>query len=410
MGSGRDRAFDEFVAREGETLRRCAYLCHGDVAPARDAVEAALAKTYADWGRTANPRLDALSALSHRSGVPASTPWRSQRRIDLVDVAPTRPPRASMLVRELDDLPDQGRRVLVLSLIGGLSVAEIARGIEIGEGDVERSLESARGQMDARRGAYGSRGTLAEALLRAVPEAMIDGGYALQSHRAHGRFLIWARRKRVLGLAAASVAMVTLVVQGVGVFQSRQDLGSERPAPVASIVASSGPSFAPTPPVGEAECDTTQSACQAVTARLWQYDIFDVAVEYLDPEGDYFSTVQADEDAWTWNGEGALAVDVRSLNGGTEVSIEIASSREFAAQCGAKTDRDCTRQRFMSGNWFNLTESSNAAQGVEVQYVPYDQVITISASDVGTGKKLPIDRGQILMLIQDPRLRLPAIS
>lgn len=64
----------------------------------------------------------------------------------------------------------------------------------------------------------------------------------------------------------------------------------------------------------------------------------------------------------------------------------------------------------MSGNWFNLTESSNAAQGVEVQYVPYDQVITISASDVGTGKKLPIDRGQILMLIQDPRLRLPAIS
>ncbi len=140
----------------------------------------------------------------------------------------------------------------------------------------------------------------------------------------------------------------------------------------------------------------------------------DVALEYLDPQGSYFSSDYFDGDAeyelWEDDAGGALTVIVEGDPGaGTQVRLEIATSRQFASPCGAETEQPCIRQRFMDGNWLTLTKSSNATQGIEVQFAPFDQVITVVAQDRGKGKKLAIDRGQLVGLIDDPRLRLPAL-
>lgn len=408
MGSSQERAFAEFVASQSETLYRCAYLCHGESEAASAAVEASLASVYADWKGAEPARVQALRQVSAPEAAYPDLPWRSEGRIDLVDVAPSRPTPKPMLVRELDDLPAQTRRVLVLSLIAGLSATQIARVIGVVDAEAQDRLDQARGYLDSRRAVYGSRGTLAEALDRAVPPGKTHGANA-GSARAHGRFLVKARRRRALVLVAAGVAAIALGVQGIGAFQSRVDISSERPAPQASIVPASVPTFPPPPSVAEAPCDTEQTACQDLIAQTWRYEIFDTTVEYLDPDGEYFSIVDGDEDSWEWDGDGSLTVDVLSLDGGTRVSVQIAASRKFAAQCGSQTDQDCRRQRFMSGNWFNLTQSSNSAEGVEVQFRPFDEVITIVASDTGKGKTLPVDRGQLMAMIQDPRLRLPPV-
>lgn len=413
MRSARDREFADFVTRENETLKRCAYLCHGDTASARDAVEAALASIYATWKDAESARLLGLRLVTQPERAQPSLPWRSKHRFSLVDVAPVRPTPQPMLVRELDQLSDSARRVLVLSHTGGLGVTQIAQLVGAGEREVDGWLEAAHEHLDRRRAVHGSRGTVTEALERAVPLVMTERGPDSAADRAHGRFLIKARRRRGLGVGVAAVAAVALLVQGVGVSQSRVDLSNERPEPAASIVPAAVPTFASPPRVGTAPCDTTEVSCQDLITRTWRYDVFDVAAEYLDPEGGYFSIVGYDEEeegSWRWDGSGgALGVDILGLDGGTEVSIQIASSREFADQCGTQTDQNCRRQRFMSGNWFNLTQSSSATEGVEVQFVPYDEVITIVAKGTGKGKTLPIDRGQLLAMIEDPRLRLPAI-
>ena len=65
--------------------------------------------------------------------------------------------------------------------------------------------------------------------------------------------------------------------------------------------------------------------------------------------------------------------------------------------------------RFMDGNRFTLTETSRVDEGMEVQFSPDGtQVITAIAYNPVRGEPLTIDRGQLIELVQDPRLRLPA--
>lgn len=413
MTSARDREFAEFAKCESAPLLRCAYLCHGQETLARDVVESALASAYAHWKRPESARLETLRLVSQPEASNLYLPWRSKRRVHLLDVTPTRSSSTSMLVRELNELPDEARRVLVLSLIGELTTSQLSSVVGTGEDDVQRRLDVAQDRMHSRRAVYGSRGTLTEALHRAVPSGLSESQRHPETDRAHGLYLLKARRRRVLALATAAVAAVILVVQGVGSFRPETDISSQRPAPVASIIPKSAPTFAPLPPETEAPCNTNNIACRDVITKLWMYEIFDVAMEYVDPEGDYFTIVGYDEDkdvSWLGDGAGgALGVNVISLDGGTQLYVQIATSRELAVQCGARTDRSCVRQRFLSGNWYTLTESPNAIEGIEVQFAPYDEVITIVARDSGEGKTLPIDRGQLMQMIEDPRLRLPAI-
>jgi hypothetical protein len=246
---------------------------------------------------------------------------------------------------------------------------------------------------------------LAEELREAIPlDRRIAYGGA--DDLDHGRHLVrrrWLRR----GVAAA-VALV-LVVAGVVVL--RPD-----PAPVAAPPV---PSATPTPtatPV-TAGCDTAEPLCQGEILRLWRAEMAVVVGSYLDPEGEYFSGYgywydERYNDPGFWTGQGgALAFEMFRLDkGATTVYLQIATSRRNAVRCGATVARRCARQKFLDGNFFTLTNTVNVRQGMEVQYRPTgEQVITVIARNTTKGQEFDLPRGDLIRLVQDPRLQLPAL-
>ena len=82
------------------------------------------------------------------------------------------------------------------------------------------------------------------------------------------------------------------------------------------------------------------------------------------PKGDYFSGFgyRYDErynDPGFWTGQGgALAFEMFRLDAGaTTVYLQIATSRPNAVRCGETVGRRCSRQKFLDGNFFNLTNT-----------------------------------------------------
>ena len=96
--------------------------------------------------------------------------------------------------------------------------------------------------------------------------------------------------------------------------------------------------------------------------------------------------------------------------GATTVYVQIATSRRSAVRCGDTVGRTCVRQKFLDGNFFNLTQTVNVSQGMEVQHRPTGQhVVTVIARNTSKGQQFDIERGDLIRLVQDPRLQLPAI-
>ncbi|HEY0240026.1 MAG TPA: hypothetical protein VGC37_15425, partial [Friedmanniella sp.] len=70
----------------------------------------------------------------------------------------------------------------------------------------------------------------------------------------------------------------------------------------------------------------------------------------------------------------------------------------------------CASIRFMDGNRFTLSNGLDTADGLEGQYRPDGrEVVTVVAANVGRGATLQITRAQLVQLLQDDRLRLPAL-
>jgi hypothetical protein len=141
----------------------------------------------------------------------------------------------------------------------------------------------------------------------------------------------------------------------------------------------------------------------------------EVVTSNLDPKRRYFSGFGYASDsrydrASFWAGQGgALAFKMFRLDkGATEVYLHIATSQEFAVRCGATTHQQCLQVQLMDGNSYQLTNSSLADGGIEVQYSPRDdEVITVIARNTQPGKVLKISTGDLIKLVQDPRLQLP---
>ena len=143
----------------------------------------------------------------------------------------------------------------------------------------------------------------------------------------------------------------------------------------------------------------------------------EVVVSHLDPDKSYFTGYsfsydpRYDSPAFWRRGEGALGLEVFRLNGGaTEVYVQVASGYDAAVRCGATTGGRCEGQRFMNGNRFTLSATTQIERGIEVQHRPDgDQVITVVARNTTRGKVLEVTRADLIELVQDPRLRLPVI-
>lgn len=398
----RDRDYATFVEDERPLLQRCAYLLVGRREPADELVQATLADLYARWRRVRDPRLVAMRLLytTNLGELPA---WSARARFELVDSRPTHE-HADPLVSLLGRLSARQRMVIVLEWVARLPSVEIAAVLD---SSMETLSDVAR---DART-----------ALVRAAPELADDAVLAARLDAAvppdvrsvrryddlrHGQDLVRRRWLRRGAVAAAALVVLALVVPQ---FRPVPTTPASAPLPVpATSTVTVTPS--PTTP-----CDRTEVTCQASLVRAWRSTVYEVVADYLDPGGAYFnasSYYARDETADLWRTKhGSLGMEMfRAGGGATQVSVQIATDRSFAPRCGTATGNTCTSIRFMDGNRFTLSDGLDETDGLEGQYRPDGgDVITVVAQNVGSGRKLEITRAQLVRLLQDERLRLPAL-
>jgi RNA polymerase sigma-70 factor (sigma-E family) len=163
MSGARDSTFTQFVDARRAHLRRIAYAICGDWHRADDLVQTALVKLYLAWPRVhRDGREEAyVRTIIVRADVDEHRrPWRRESAgLPVVD----RPAREGLPVEErsalfeaLQELPEMQRKVVVLRHWLGLSVAETAEELRIGQGTVKshssRGLATLQGALtDDRR-------------------------------------------------------------------------------------------------------------------------------------------------------------------------------------------------------------------------------------------------------------------
>ncbi|QIG44837.1 SigE family RNA polymerase sigma factor [Nocardioides anomalus] len=141
--AGRDAEFSAFVHARRTHLRRIAYGCCGDWHRADDLVQTALVKLYVAWPRVRRDGREEAYArrIIVRAGIDESRrPWRREQPGAPVEA--TAP--AGLDVGERDELftalqalPHMQRKSVLLRHWLGLSVAETAVELGIGEGTVK---------------------------------------------------------------------------------------------------------------------------------------------------------------------------------------------------------------------------------------------------------------------------------
>lgn len=143
--SSRDADFAEFVAARQTHLRRVAYAICGDWHRAEDLLQTAFVKLYVAWPRVREPGAAEAYArrILVRSNIDESRrPWRRESPgLDGLDrpASETGAPyeERHAIVEALQTLPPMQRKAVVLRHLVGLSVAETAETLGIGEGTVK---------------------------------------------------------------------------------------------------------------------------------------------------------------------------------------------------------------------------------------------------------------------------------
>jgi DNA-directed RNA polymerase specialized sigma24 family protein len=136
--TGRDEEVADFVAARQAALLRTAYLLTGDTEAARELVSSCLATLYLSWNTV---RAEGAEAFVRRRMFTAHTsPWR---------LLPTRraaaaPADGDELWQRIRALPRRQRAVVVLCHYEGLSEAEAADVLDIGENAARTLLLRAR--------------------------------------------------------------------------------------------------------------------------------------------------------------------------------------------------------------------------------------------------------------------------
>ncbi|HEY6683018.1 MAG TPA: hypothetical protein VI030_08600 [Propionibacteriaceae bacterium] len=398
MSASHDEEYAAVVERERPLIQATAYLMTGDPAQAGRIVQLVFAQLYGRWPRVLDVRLEALRAAVAAARAPVDLPWEFRERIELID-GPPPVAAGEPIIADLLTLRFSERVAIVLERYAGLSSAAIAEVLEWPVEHVPSLLLGARAALAAGHPARSSDAALTRELTDAIPYHMRES-HGSADDLAHGRRLI--RRRWIQRASVALVAAVLIGVAGVLLVPTRP--------PVAPLA----PSVPVATPSGQA-CDTSRATCRAKVLFGWRSDMAAVAASYLDPRGRYFSGFGYSYDnrydvPGFWDGQGgALAFEMFRLDkGATEIYLQIATSRKYAVNCGFTTRQPCQRMRFMDGNSFLLTETTSVRQGMEVQYSPAGaEVITVIAHNARRGQVLEIDRGDLIKLVQDPRLHLP---
>jgi len=398
----RDRDYATFVEDERSLLQRCAFLLVGQRAAADDLVQASLADLYARWRRVRDPRLVALRLLhtTDLGELPDSSP---RARFELVD---TRRATEAVdpLVTLLGALSARQRMVVVLEWVARVPNVEIAAVLDSSVATVADVSRDARAALVRSAPELADDAVLAARLDAAVPPDVRS--VRRYDDLTHGRQLVRRRWLRRVGVAAAGFVLLVLVA---GQVRPVADAPVSAPAPA---VATATVTVTPRPTV---PCDRAEVTCQAALVRAWRATVYEVVADYVDPEGAYFnasSYYARDETDGLWSTRhGALGMEMFRVGGGaTQITVQIATDRSYAPRCGQATGNPCSSIRFMDGNRFVLSDGLDTVDGLEGQYRPEGrEVITVVAVNSGHGATLTIDRAQLVRLLQDDRLRLPAL-
>lgn len=159
MRADQEASYVEFVTARRDHLRRVGYALCGDWHRADDLVQTALVKLYTAWPRVrrhGSEEAYARTILVRASIDESRRPWRRERPTETLPDAPAdgrlAPEDRSALFDALQALPGQQRATVVLRHWLGLSVAETAKELGIGEGTVKsytsRGLESLRAALE----------------------------------------------------------------------------------------------------------------------------------------------------------------------------------------------------------------------------------------------------------------------
>ncbi len=400
MTAVRSDEYLQVVERERPLLQTTAYLLTGDRTQADRVVQLVLARMYERWADVRRPRVEALRALLAAHNESLYLPWEAGGRFELVDRNPDAEP-VPPLVADLRLLLPTQRVVIILERAAELPSVMIADVLQVPVDDVLALARQARAELVSRNTDRADDQALAAEFRAAVPPELATA-YGAAADLDHGRQLVRRRRLR-RGLTGATA--LGLLIAGVLVL-----LPGPRSAPV------SAPTLVPAAtPTISLSCDAREPACRATLTADWRSEMAKVVLDYLDPSLSYFSDVgfryeesYQQPDLWA-GGEGAMGVEIfRRYGGGTEVFVEIATSRDTALRCGETTGHLCDSIRFMDGNRMRVSRSSTVAEGLEVQYRPNGaEVITIIARNRGGGKTLDLGAADLHELIEDPRLKLP---
>jgi DNA-directed RNA polymerase specialized sigma24 family protein len=395
----RDEEYAAVVERERPLIQATAYLLTGDAVRAERLVQKTFAELYGRFPRVQHPRLEALRAVAKAARGPIRLPWEARERVELVD-GPRPVPVGEPIVADLRMLAYDQRVAIVLESYAELAGVQIADVLERPVDDVLLLARKGRVVLAAGHPERASDEELAQELRNAIPYDMRES-HGSASDVIHGRQL---NHRRWIQRASAALLMAALiVVAAVWLVPARPPVPQAAPSVPISTPSST-------------KCDpATDPTCRSKILFEWRTEMAEVAASHLDPKGEYFSGFRYHDDDrygtpsfWAGHG-GALAFEMFWLDkGATKVYLQVATSRRFAVRCGATTNQQCTAVRFMDGNLFRLSDSATVFRGIEVQYNPTgDEVITAIARNTQRGQVLEVSTGDLVKLLQDPRLRLP---
>ncbi|MFC0111069.1 SigE family RNA polymerase sigma factor [Kibdelosporangium aridum] len=143
MAAG-DEQFVEFVNASSARLLHAAYLLTGDRHQAEDAVQTALAKTYAAWSRVRHD--DAYAYTRKVLANHVIDAWRRPIREHATDEMPDQPVRGDVaqdvtqrefLLAALDTLTARERAIVVLRHFFDLPEAQVAKELKVSVGTIK---------------------------------------------------------------------------------------------------------------------------------------------------------------------------------------------------------------------------------------------------------------------------------
>ena len=151
----RDAEFARFATESGGSLKRTAYLLTGDRELAADLTQEALLRTYLAWRRV---RSADSAAYARRTVVNLTIDRWRRREATAVETPDRTDPYDGhgrvddhdQVVRMLESLPPQQRRVIVLRYYNDLSEADTAACLGIGVGAVKSAASRGLAALRAR--------------------------------------------------------------------------------------------------------------------------------------------------------------------------------------------------------------------------------------------------------------------